>query len=132
LVIEKITLKLKTITIILTASIQCWKANFCALASKDNPLPTCHKKIVDFRIQPKNINIFIHTQKYIFSYASTRDLIKWLRTQTSITCITPYNLIIIKIMQTNCSKEPKFDFWWKQFFVRLYLRRTSVLPLKRR
>jgi hypothetical protein len=27
-------------------------------------------------------------------------------------------------MQTNYSKEPDFDFWWKQFFVGLYLRRT--------
>lgn len=28
---------------IITASIQCWKANFCALASFDSPLPTCQR-----------------------------------------------------------------------------------------
>lgn len=29
----------------LTASIQCWKANFCALASKDKPFPTCQTQL---------------------------------------------------------------------------------------
>jgi len=29
----------------LTASIQCWKANFCALASKNKPFPTCKKQL---------------------------------------------------------------------------------------
>jgi len=27
----------------ITASIQCWKANFCALASLPKPFPTCQK-----------------------------------------------------------------------------------------
>lgn len=29
---------------LITASIQCWKANFCALASLDKPFPTCPRK----------------------------------------------------------------------------------------
>jgi len=38
---------------IITASIQCWKANFCALTSMDKPFPTCQRNSRNMMLERK-------------------------------------------------------------------------------